>query len=140
MMKRIVLALSTAVLVSACVETSTPVATNAPVNRVMETKLPKPFIIAGEAGPGMVAAGELKGDGIAVQTNFSGRRAGIVAFCSGKAHAVTMTSDFTSAEWQICKDLGGSWSAFGTRKGSTIYVKHTLAEILLKKAKTTFRS
>lgn len=137
-MKILVLALSTAVLVSGCVETSKPVATARPANRVMETKIPNPFIMAGEVGPGMIAAGEMRSDGIAVQTVFAGRAAGIVAFCSGKAHSVSMSSGFTSGEWQTCKDLGGSWSAFTTRKGAITYVKHTLAEILLKKATNTF--
>lgn len=139
-MKRFGFVFSTAVLLTGCVETATPVATMPPANRVMETKLPKPFVMAGEVGPGTIAAGEMRGDGIIVQTIFAGRAAGIVAFCSGKAHSVSMSSGFTSAEWQTCKDLGGSWSAFTTRKGAITYVKHTLAEILLEKANTTFGS
>lgn len=137
-MKPLVFVFSTAVLLTGCVETSTPVSTAPPVNRVMETKVPKPFVMAGETGPGTTAAGEMRSDGIAVQTIFTGRATGIVAFCSGKAHSVSMSSSFSSAEWQTCKDLGGSWSAFTTRKGAITYVKHTLAEILLKKATNTF--
>ncbi|GEM_PF-3346153 len=139
-MKRFVIVLSSAVLLAGCVETTEPVATKGPASRVMEAKLPKPFIMAGEVGPGTIAAGEMRGDGVAVQTIFAGRTAGIAAFCSGKAHSVSMSSGFSSTEWQTCKDLGGSWSAFTTRKGAITYVKHTLAEILLKEANTTFGS
>jgi hypothetical protein len=104
----------------------------------MKNSLPNPMLLVGEAGPGNIATGELRNDGIAVQTDFKGRSAGIVAFCSGKADAVTMTSDFSSAEYKKCTELGGRWSAFGTRKGATIYVRHELAGQLLKTAKTTF--
>jgi len=130
---RIFTLLPAVLLVAACVD-STPSATRP----AMQRSLPNPMLLVGEAGPGNTAAGEFRNDGIAVQTGFKGRSAGITAFCSGKADAVTMTSDFSSAEYKKCRELGGSWSAFGTRKGATIYVRHELAEQLLKRAKTTF--
>jgi len=130
---RVFTLLPAVLLVSACVETTLP----AP-RQAMKNGLPNPMLLVGEAEPGNTAAGELRHDSIAVQTDFKGRAAGIVAFCSGKADAVAMTSDFSSAEYKKCKELGGSWSAFGTRKGTTIYVRHELAEQLLKTAKTTF--
>ena len=131
---RVLTLLPAVLLLSACVD-ATPPATRP----AMKNSLPNPMLLVGEAGSGNVATGELRNDGIAVQTDFKGRAAGIVAFCSGKADAVLMSGDFSSAEWKKCKDLGGIWSAFGTRKGAVIYVRHELADPLLKKAKTTFQ-
>ncbi|WP_428545978.1 hypothetical protein [Profundibacter sp.] len=90
---RVLTLLPAVLLLSACVEATTP--TTQPA---MKNSLPTPMLLVGEAGPGNIAAGKLQHDKIAVQTDFKGRSAGIVAFCSGKADAVLMSGDFSSAE------------------------------------------
>lgn len=134
-MMRVIFTLSTVVLVSACMDTS-----DAPVSRSADGKVPNPIVMVGNAGAGAVAAKELTGDGLTVQTVFDGRAAGISRFCSGNADALALVpdKDLTSAERKRCSALGGGWSALTTNKGIGLYVRHKFASTLLKKAETTF--
>ena len=100
-MMRIVLALSSVVFISACMETSEPSVEPSVIRGNSPVPVPNPIILAGDATSGTIAANELRGDGLAVVTAFDGRAAGITAFCSGDADA------FGSYAWTGF-DIGGA--------------------------------
>lgn len=131
-----VLAIAISTLTIGCVETSQPTAT------AVSNKVPAPLIIVGAAGPGSVAANELRGDGLTVQASFKGRAAGLTSFCSGDAHAIALAAgqDLTSAERDRCRELleGWGWSALTTEKGVGFYVRHDFVRDLLDTATKTF--
>ncbi len=138
-MIRTALALSSIVIVSACIETAEP--TTAYTNDAVS--VPNPIIMVGAAGPGSIAAAELGADGLKVETSFNGRAAGLTAFCSGEADALALApgQDWTSAERDRCRELkdGWGWSALSTRKDIGLYVRFGFAADLLERATTAFR-
>lgn len=135
-MIRIVVGFASIFFVSACMEASESRANrgNTP------GPVPNPIILAGDAGPGTIAANELRGDGLTVVTAFNGRAAGITAFCSGTADALALApgQDWTSAERQRCRDLkdGWGWSALSTKRDIGLYVRFEFAQDLLDKTPT----
>lgn len=134
-MKRISLALSSIVLITACVDTTEPTAT-----RTDSSVVPNPIVMVGDSAAGTIAANELKSDGLPVAIDFNGRAAGITTFCSGNADFLALPpgQGFSSTERKRCHDLGGGWSAFSTYKGIVTYVKHLFAADLLEKGVKTF--
>ena len=134
-MLRTIIAMSSISLVSACVQPteSAPKFTNDPV------PIPDPIHIVGAAGPVEMAAAELRGDGINVETSSTGRAAGITAFCSGEADALALTNgqDLSSAERDRCRELkdGWGWSALSTQR-TIFYVRFGFAQDLLDRAPT----
>lgn len=135
----IAVAFTSIVLVSACTETTEPsvVRGNVPV------PVPNPIILAGDTASGAIVANVLRDDGLAVETDFNGRTAGITAFCSGAADALALKNgqDLTSAERTRCKSLkvGWGWSALSIKTGIGLYVRYEFGADLLKKGATTFR-
>ena len=112
-----------------------------PATRSMTGDLPNPFIIVGDATAGMIAADELRADGLTVVTQLDGRAAGITAFCTGNAAAMALTpgQDLTSEERTRCIEIrseGWSWSAPSTEKGVGFYVRFEFAQTLLDTATT----
>jgi hypothetical protein len=106
----------------------------------VRSAVPNPLSIVGEAGPGEIAAAELRSDGLPVETSFNGRAAGITTFCSGNAHALALApeQDLNPEERARCRELkeGWGWSALSTQRGTIFYVRHEFAQNLLDIAPT----
>ena len=134
-MLRTAIAISSISLISACVQTSEPVTkfNNDPV------PIPDPIRIVGEVGPVETAAAELRADGINVETSYTGRAAGLTAFCSGEADALALIKgqSFSSEERARCQDLkdGWGWSALSTKQ-TQFYVRFSFAQDLLDRTPT----
>lgn len=145
-MIRLAVAISSALLVSACMETSEMSDMTEPLPiRADNSKVPDPMVLVGAATAGQMAASSLASDGLSVVAAFDGRAAGITAFCSGYAHILVLEygRGFTSAERDRCKSLqdGWGWSAFGIQNGDVrapIYVRYEIANDLIERGTSTF--
>ncbi len=132
---RTIAAIAVSIFTFGCTQTPDP------ATRSMSGKLPNPFVIVGDATAGMIAADELRADGLTVVTQLDGRAAGLTAFCTGNAAAMALTpgQDLTSKERTRCREIrsdGWSWSALSTEKGVGFYVRFEFAQTLLDTATT----
>lgn len=119
-----------ATLTFGCVEATNTTA------MISDGKVPNPFVIVGEVGPGEIAADELRAVGLTVVTNPTGRAAGLTAFCTGNADAFVYApgNGWSSAERDRCKAIrseGWSWSATSTPKGMGLTVRYSIVDDLV---------
>jgi hypothetical protein len=96
--------------------------------------LPGELRFVGEPGPGARVSATLAAEAIAVTGAYSGRAAGIDAFCSGGADGLVLSSDLNDAERATCKGLGGNWSALSGLNLEILYIRYFIADAFLDRS------